>query len=64
MDREVEKYPPGDVTKPWKRQFFKTVSIGPEPPINARGFWEKPKHGLKPALRRKAKNDRSDNASK
>ena len=47
MDGKIKKLPPGDVTKPWKRQFFEVKQIGPEPPINAAGFWKKPEHGLK-----------------
>lgn len=61
MDREVRHYPPGDVTKPWKRQFFEIRSIGPEPPINAEGFWSRPKHGI--TVKRKKKNDRTDRRS-
>ena len=53
------KFPPGDVTKPWKRQFFETKSIGPEPPLNIEGFWKKPKHGLKGI-----KHDRSNDTRK
>jgi len=59
MAGEVKKYPPGDVTKPWKRQFFETRDIGPEPPINASGFWPKPKHGMK-----RKKDDSSINSRK
>lgn len=43
---EPIKYPPGDVTKPWRRQFFEVKSIGDEPALNTKGFWKKPKHGL------------------
>ena len=60
MDGKVKQYPPGDVTKPWKRQFFETKEIGPEPPINVSGFWPAPKHGIK----RKKKDDRSGDSSK
>jgi hypothetical protein len=62
MDREIKKLPPGDVTKPWKRQFFETRSIGPEPPINAEGFWTRPKHGI--PVKRKKNHDRTDRSSK
>lgn len=36
-----------DATKPWLRQFFECKDIRKEPPINAEGFWKKPKHGFK-----------------
>ena len=35
-----------DATKPWRRQFFECKDIGPEPPLNAAGFWKKPEHGI------------------
>ena len=65
MDRKVKKewakLPGGDVTKPWKRQFYETKSMGPEPPINASGFWRTPKHGIldKVKSKRKKNNDSS-----
>jgi hypothetical protein len=35
-----------DVTKPWRRQFFECKDKGPEPPLNAEGFWKRPVHGI------------------
>jgi len=37
-----------DATKPWKRQFFKVTKIADEPPLNVKGFWDKPKPGVNP----------------
>ena len=37
-----------DITKPWKRQFFKVTKIADEPPLNVKGFWDKPKPGVNP----------------
>jgi hypothetical protein len=31
-----------DVTKPHRKQFFKCTKIADEPPLNAKGFWDKP----------------------
>jgi hypothetical protein len=60
----MKTYPPGDVTKMWKRQFFETKTIGPEPPINTEGFWRKPTHGITAAVKRKKRNDRSNDTGK
>jgi hypothetical protein len=48
MGTEIEKQEPQtkDITKPWRRQFFECKDKGPEPPINADGFWKKPEHGI------------------
>jgi hypothetical protein len=35
-----------DVTHPWRRQFFDCKDIGPVPPLNTKGFWKKPEHGI------------------
>jgi len=37
-----------DITKPWKKKLFKTKKIGDEPPLNVKGFWDKPKSGVNP----------------
>lgn len=39
MDQEIK-------LKPWKKQFFECKKIGPTPPLNKEGFWEKPEHGI------------------
>ena len=64
LHKELRRLSAGDVTKPWKRQFFETKMIGPEPPINAAGFWRTPKHGIydKVKTKRKQRDDSSHNA--
>lgn len=36
--------------KSWKRQFFECKKIADTPPLNKKGFWDKPKHGIKKEL--------------
>lgn len=31
------------MSKGWTEQFFECKSLGPEPPINKEGYWQKPK---------------------
>ena len=37
-----------DITKPWKKKFFETKKIADEPPLNVKGFWDKPQPGVNP----------------
>jgi hypothetical protein len=50
MGAQVEDKPRGErrvvVADSWRTQFFECKEIGPEPPLNATGFWRKPKHGI------------------
>jgi hypothetical protein len=46
----------GDVTGIRMDQFLECKDIGPEPAINAAGFWKKPVHGITIKKRRSKKN--------
>jgi len=46
----------GDVTGARMNQFFECKDIGPEPDINAAGFWKRPVHGITTKKRRSKKN--------
>ena len=41
--------------KPWKRQFFECKKIADMPPLNKKGFWDKPKHGIKKEIEKASK---------
>ena len=49
-----------DVTKPHRKKFLKCKKMGETPPLNTKGFWEKPEPGLKDVFKdeRKADSDK------
>jgi hypothetical protein len=50
MGTEIKQQPRENkrvnVADAWRTQFFECKEIGKEPPLNAAGFWRKPKHGI------------------
>ena len=39
---EMDRWKKANADRPWTEQFFECVTIGPEPPLNTKGFWDKP----------------------